>query len=256
MRVVAGSVNIAAAPFPYSPHPTGLDPETVAGLAVQAVNQCLSKKDHAGLASIFAEDGYWRDHLAMSWSFRTVHGRAGVRSFLEENPAGPRLKSIELEEEAPAARKPQHAFLDAAGEVHCVQFCFVLKTAVGSGQGVARMIETAPGEWKIYTLYTVLLELAGHEENTFARRPKGVQHGGEPGRKNWADRRDDERNFRDEYEPDVLILGETFVCCAPLNTSTSNASPHRRRPSRPHHRRPPQGPGRQLPHGRQERPHR
>ncbi|KAH6884803.1 hypothetical protein B0T10DRAFT_96527 [Thelonectria olida] len=206
MRVVPGSINIKAAEFPRSPKATSLNPEAVATLVVETFNQALGKKDCKALSELFAEDGFWRDHLALSWDFRTVHGRKGVEDFLKESPGGVRLQSIVLDKSS-LARKPQNSFLDAAQQVHCLQFCFALKTTVGSGQGVARLIETAPGDWKIYTLYTILHELDGQQENTFERRAKGVQHGGKPGRKNWADRRDAERNFEDGYEPEVLILG-------------------------------------------------
>lgn len=49
-------------------------------------------------------------------------------------------------------------------------------------------------------------ELKGHEETTYGRRPEGVAHGFNPGRKNWLERRVAEANFEDS-EPTVLILG-------------------------------------------------
>lgn len=50
-------------------------------------------------------------------------------------------------------------------------------------------------------------ELKGHEEATFSRRPEGVAHGFQPGRKNWQELRVADVNF-EESEPTVLILGK------------------------------------------------
>ena len=53
-----------------------------------------------------------------------------------------------------------------------------------------------------------MYSLTGHEEITGANRALGVQHGGNPGRKNWQERRDAIENFEFDLEPTVLILGE------------------------------------------------
>ncbi|KAI5461960.1 hypothetical protein BGZ63DRAFT_354986 [Mariannaea sp. PMI_226] len=209
MRSVPGSINIKAVEFPKSPKATALDPEAPAAHVVQLFNQALDEKDNSALAALFTEDGLWRDHLALSWSFRTAQGHKAIQDFLHDLAStgeALRLQSIALDNTAPT-RKATNSFLDASQEVHCLQFFFTLKTTIGSGQGVARLIEAGPGDWKIYTLYTSLQQLDGHEENVFQNRPRGVQHGGNPGRKNWSDRRRAEKSFEDGYEPEVLILG-------------------------------------------------
>jgi putative flavoprotein involved in K+ transport len=53
-----------------------------------------------------------------------------------------------------------------------------------------------------------MLELAGHEEPAGARRPTGVEHKAEPGRKTWADHRDDRaQRLGYEEQPYCLIIG-------------------------------------------------
>ena len=63
------------------------------------------------------------------------------------------------------------------------------------------------GEWKAFTLFTAMHELKGHEETTKLNRPHGIAHGGQPGRKNWAERRTAMENFEGDLEPIVLIIG-------------------------------------------------
>lgn len=62
---------------------------------------------------------------------------------------------------------------------------------------------------KAFTLFTSMMELKGHEETVFGRRPEGVAHGGLPGRKNWQERRLADENYEDS-EPTVLILGKQW----------------------------------------------
>ena len=59
----------------------------------------------------------------------------------------------------------------------------------------------------IFTLFTTLNDITGHEEATGFNRPKGVEHGGHMNRKNWAERRQHDFEFKDK-EPAVMILGE------------------------------------------------
>ncbi|KPM35819.1 hypothetical protein AK830_g10756 [Neonectria ditissima] len=209
MRSVPGSVNIKKAVFPRPPKATIGDPGAIATQVVENANRALDKQDPKALSALFTEDGFWRDHLALSWTFRTVQGRNGIEEFLQgfaSSKSGLQLKSIAIDTSS-AFRKPQMSFLDAEKESACLRVCFTLKTAVGTGEGVARLVEVGPDDWKIYTLYTALQELDGHEENIFDRRPRGVEHGGKPGRKNWADRRSSEMECEDGNEPLVLILG-------------------------------------------------
>lgn len=74
------------------------------------------------------------------------------------------------------------------------------------------------GAWKVFTLFTYLKELKGHEESTGKNRPNGVEHGEHISEKNWLDKRKAEQNFEDGLEPTVLIMGEfilLFLTCRP-----------------------------------------
>ena len=84
-----------------------------------------------------------------------------------------------------------------------------IETDVGRGRGLVRLLQDQEdGKWKAFTLFTTMHELKGHEETVRGRRPNGVIHGGQPGRKNWQERRKATENFEGDIEPTVLILGK------------------------------------------------
>ncbi|KAI8717097.1 hypothetical protein NCS52_00784200 [Fusarium sp. LHS14.1] len=209
MRTVPGSINIPVAKFPApSKTPASSDPQEVASALVENINQAVKKHDYPALARLFTDDGYWRDHLALSWVFRTVQGPSAILDFLKSaagSKDGFRLKSISIDNSS-AVRSPKTIPIDGAATVFGVQFFFKAETALGTAQGLLRAVEHN-GEWKIFTLYTRLEEFKGYEESINEHRPKGVEHGGKPGRKNWAQRRAAAANFEDGSEPAVLIIG-------------------------------------------------
>ncbi|KAL5606768.1 hypothetical protein BROUX41_003154 [Berkeleyomyces rouxiae] len=214
MRTVPGSINIPIATFPLSkdadaPGSNTADPKAIATVAVKAINEAVARQDFAGLANLFAESGYWRDHLALSWEFRTAHGPNNITEFLQgvaKSKNGFRLLEIRLDESAPA-RIPQFDRMEShEGDLACVRFIFHLETVLGKGKGLAKLIRQG-NTWKIYTLYTSLADINGHEEQIYGNRPRGVEHGGKPGRKNWAERRAAEAEFENGADPAVFVLG-------------------------------------------------
>lgn len=205
---VPGSTNIPLAQFPSASKPTSnSDPQELASAIVNILNQALEKGDYPAIAQLFANDGYWRDHLALSWSFRTVQGQSNILDFLTNcsgSRDGFRLREVAIDTTS-QVRAPKVIPIDGKGEVLGIQFFFSIKTILGTGQGLARLIHD-DGDWKIFTFYTRIQELKGYEEAINEHRPKGVEHGGKPGRKNWAQRRAMEADFVDS-DPTVLILG-------------------------------------------------
>ncbi|KAJ5519723.1 hypothetical protein N7463_000176 [Penicillium fimorum] len=208
IRGVPGSVNIPVAHFPVPSKTVIGEPEQIASKLVNAFNLALAKRDFVNVASLFGDNGFWRDHLALSWQLRTVQGHEPIVKFLEkcsESRDGMRLQEISIDRST-AIRAPKVCALDGAGEVQGIQFFFTAQTAHGSAVGIARLA-LQNDTWKIFTLYTALKELKGHEELLGHRRPKGAEHGGNPDRKNWAEKRADSAAYTDGHEPSVLIIG-------------------------------------------------
>ncbi|OBT69688.1 hypothetical protein VE03_00836 [Pseudogymnoascus sp. 23342-1-I1] len=209
IRVVPGSFNIPVARFPEPSKGATFDPEQVASTLVDAFNHALSQRDFHKVSNLFEDNGFWRDHLALSWQLRTVHGPEAIVKFLEkcsESKEGMRLRKISLDKSS-SVRAPKVCALDGAGEVQGIQFFFEAETAHGSAVGVARLAMRNDNTWRIFTFYTGLKELKGHEELLGHRRPKGAEHGGHPDRKNWAEKRVDSAAYTDGHEPTVVIIG-------------------------------------------------
>ncbi|KAH6986444.1 hypothetical protein BKA56DRAFT_546205 [Ilyonectria sp. MPI-CAGE-AT-0026] len=210
MRTVPGSINIPVAKFPSPSKSVSIsnNPQEVAAKVVEKFNNALLGNDYPTLSALFQEDGYWRDHLSLSWKFRTVQGPHSILNFLTNcagSKDGFRLKEIAIDNSL-EVRSPKVLPIDSSGHVLGVQFFLTLKTAFGTGQGLCRLVED-DGRWKIFTLYTRIQELKGYEELVNHRRPKGAEHGGQPGRKSWAERRAVASNFEGASEPTVLIIG-------------------------------------------------
>jgi cation diffusion facilitator CzcD-associated flavoprotein CzcO len=200
-RPELGSVNIPLGEYPATSTNASVDAKGVAEDIVARLNNALEKKDHASVASLFlADNSYWRDHLALSWEFRTVKGRHSIQSYLDASPL--RLQNVKADSSG-GFRSPNYGPIDAWGDVHGIVFFFTFETTVGRGEGVINLAEESDG-WRIFTLYTALKELKGHEEPTGGRRSRGVKHGGDPNRKNWAERREAEKN---DIDPRVLVIG-------------------------------------------------
>lgn len=213
MRTVPGSVNIHVAKFPSAPKPAAdANPAEIAGALVDSFNQALLKQDYDAVSQLFVENGYWRDHLALSWVFRTLQTPPKIAEFLQSctgSRDGFRLKKIAVDSST-SVRAPKVQPIDGNGDVVGIQFFITVETILGAGVGLARIVEQQ-GRFKFFTLYTRLDELRGHEWLINENRPKGVQHGPNPGRKNWAERREAASNFADGSEPSVLIVGKPHI---------------------------------------------
>ncbi len=71
-----------------------------------------------------------------------------------------------------------------------------------------RAVEGEGEGWRFWTVFTTLEGLAGWEERVGARREVGVRHGGWEGRRNWRERREEEREKKEEGGVEVLVVGE------------------------------------------------
>ncbi|MCX7201149.1 MAG: FAD-dependent oxidoreductase, partial [Burkholderiales bacterium] len=142
-------------------------------------------------ASLFVEDGLWRDLVSFTWTIRTSDGQAAIRDMLKATLASARPSNWTLDGEAS----------EAAGSIEAwLRF----ETAVGRGKGVLRL-----KDGKARVLMTMLAELKGHEEPHGETRPKGVEHGKYgPGRRSWLQERQAEAaELGVTRQPYCLIVG-------------------------------------------------
>ncbi|PCH33003.1 FAD/NAD(P)-binding domain-containing protein [Wolfiporia cocos MD-104 SS10] len=168
-----------------------VDVQKVASEFFRAFAQHVSANNVEGITSLFLDDGWWRDQLALTWEFRTFHGVGKIRKFLADQLAGSGIALGGVRDVALQQPYPDLAWIQAF---------FDFETSVGIGSGVFRLVPTASGIWKAFTMYTNLEDLKGFPEKIGIHREFLPNHG------KWKRQREQERAFLDK-DPEVLIVG-------------------------------------------------
>ena len=163
---------------------------TTAETWLSAFADALSARDVERAASLFAAECYWRDLIAFTWNMTTVEGRDGVTDLLNET----------LDNTDPSAWDFSAEPTEADGTTEAWLY---FETAVGRGSGHVRIVDG-----KAFTLLTTLDELKGHEEPMRENRPFGTEHGANPDRETWKERRERELSeLGRTQDPEVVIIG-------------------------------------------------
>ena len=136
--------------------------------------QELERRDIDAAVALFEPDSYWRDLVAFTWNIKTVEGPAGVKDMLEHT-----LSNV----------KPRgwHTFEPPAEADGITEAWIEFETEAGRGRGHLRL-----RDGKAWTLLTTLYELKGHEEPAGFNRPMGAEHGADPERRTWLEKRERE----------------------------------------------------------------
>ncbi|WP_306119390.1 MULTISPECIES: NAD(P)/FAD-dependent oxidoreductase [unclassified Roseitalea] len=150
----------------------------------------MAGADIAAVTALFAQTCYWRDLLSFTWNIRTMEGRAAIADMLEATLAGTAPRNWRLRSGA----RERDGFVEA---------WFDFDTAAARCQGMMRLRGGL-----CVSLFTAMDALAGHEEPTGARRPKGVKHGAFANRRTWLEERQDEaRRLGYSEQPYCVIVG-------------------------------------------------
>ncbi|KAH0286446.1 FAD/NAD(P)-binding domain-containing protein [Aureobasidium namibiae CBS 147.97] len=175
-------------------------PREIAQSWLDRFTAVLSSGDASRLNAVLHEDSWWRDHVALSFDLRTLHGLPAITSFLS-----PILSSVNLRPLSLAAEGQAYApSIVKLPDLEWIQSIFTFETSTGRGRGFLRLAQDETGVWKAHMLYTALDELKGHEETTGTRRSHGGQNSSLGG--NWFERRQRTYGFT-ESEPTALIIG-------------------------------------------------
>jgi putative flavoprotein involved in K+ transport len=168
-----------------STHPT-----QIASAWLADFGSALERGDIEAAVGLFEPESYWRDLVAFTWNIRTQEGPEAIRTMLEKRLADTRPSGFAIEGDA-----------TEAGGV--VEAWFSFETAVARGRGHLRL-----RGGKAWTLLTTMTELKGFEEHKGERRVKGAEHGANPQRKTWLERRQEEAaSLGHKEQPYVLIVG-------------------------------------------------
>ncbi len=153
-------------------------------------NNALARQQVDAVMALFGEDSNWRDLIAFTWNIRTQEGPDAIRKMLQARLADVKPSNFQVEGQA----------TEAGG---IIDSWFTFETAVARGRGHLRL-----KDGKAWTLLTTMTELKGFEEKKGANRIKGAEHGVHPGRKTWAELREEEAmTLGFTEQPYVVIVG-------------------------------------------------
>ena len=163
---------------------------TTAETWVSAFADALSARDVDSATALFADECYWRDLVSFTWNLKTVEGREAIADMLNATLDQTDPSNWEISAEPTEADGVTEAWL-------------TFETAVGRGSGHVRITGG-----KGFTMLTTLDELKGHEEPSGERRPFGTEHGANPERVTWKERREEElAELGRSRDPEVVIIG-------------------------------------------------
>ena len=165
-------------------------PSQAASAWLADFNTALALGDIDATVALFEADSYWRDLVAFTWNLCTQESPSAIRAMLQARLADVGPSHFALEGSATEADGVTDAW-------------FTFETAVARGRGHLRL-----RGGKAWTLLTTMTELKGFEERKGAQRVKGAEHGVQPGRKTWLEKRQDEAaTLGTSEQPYVLIIG-------------------------------------------------
>jgi putative flavoprotein involved in K+ transport len=168
------------------------------GQWLDQLNVALHSANQASVASLFAQDGHWRDLFAFTWTITPCQGPDAIAALMVKRQPLVKARGFAIAE----GRMPPRRVLRAGIEV--IEAVFQFETAVGRGHGVLRLVASEPG--KAFQLMTGLHELKGFEEKIGERRPTGAAYSRNFGGTNWKDQRTASARYEDR-EPTALVVG-------------------------------------------------
>ena len=164
----------------------------------EAFETALTSGDGARVAALFAADGYWRDVLALEWSYRTFGGRDEIAGVVEGTAEEARPRKFRLADGRMAPR------LMRRGGRGVVEGYLDFEASAGRGSAFVRLLDgDTPTAW---LFLTALQDIDGHEETVGPRRPTGVEYSYNFAGDNWLDQRAKAQAYADR-DPQVLIAG-------------------------------------------------
>lgn len=179
---------------------------TISENILKELNDILANKNYPGFHKLMnTGSSFWRDHLCINnTKYSTLYGPKEVISLILNG--GCDLQSLQIDE----SKEPQAKSIDLAGQVKCIQSFLTLKTSIGVGRGLMKLIRDVNDgdKWKVYLMYTGLRDLDCYPESgvTGINRPSHAVPADVPSSVSWREFIEKKRLFVDE-EPAVLVVG-------------------------------------------------
>lgn len=165
------------------------DPATTLSSWVDEFAASLQSHAPDRVEALFAEDCYWRDLIAFTWTIRTLQGRAAIHDMVHARAGSIRSHNWKAE--------------GATEKNGVVEGWISFETEVATCRGYVRL-----KDGKCWTLLTAGRALKGHEEAQGATRERGAPLPDATDRRSWLERRIEKQDrLGQEDQPYVLIVG-------------------------------------------------
>ena len=157
---------------------------------LQDFDQALCAKNIDKAADYFETEGYWRDLVSFTWNIKTLEGQDEIKDMLSHTLDTTEPYDWQLDG-------------DAVESDGIVEAWISFKTKVSKGYGHLRL-----RNGKAWTLLTTMIELKDFPEKRKKLRSKGAEHGVNPDRLTWQEKRDlEEKNLGYSDQPYCLVIG-------------------------------------------------
>lgn len=157
---------------------------------LQKFDQALKEKNIDKAVDLFELQGYWRDLVSFTWNIKTLEGQDEIKQMLLHTLKDIEPSNWQLDEEA----------IDNQG---VIEAWITFNTKVAHGRGHLRL-----RNGKAWTLLTTMVELKDFPERRKKSRSKGAEHGANPNRLTWLEKRQrEEANLGYSEQPYCLIIG-------------------------------------------------
>ncbi|KAK6530491.1 hypothetical protein TWF694_003842 [Orbilia ellipsospora] len=200
----------AAAPPSFDiknrPDPATFDATQIVSDFITRLQKTLENPTASNLQDVMFPDGFWRDHLFLTWDLRTLRGVEKTSEYLSEPATLKKLSSVKLTPSTGNYKRLPLLDASNASSINITAFINA-ESDQGVGEGVIRIFLDADNNWKAFTIYTTLIKLKNHTENAGANRPHGGLHGDQSSDpRNWKERLASSSEFSSS-SPTVLIIG-------------------------------------------------
>jgi cation diffusion facilitator CzcD-associated flavoprotein CzcO len=163
--------------------------------------------------SLFLDDSYWRDALALTWQLDTISGKADIMARLRHTAKKTGLSDLAIDATASPPQWVTRAGIDA------IEAFVTFNTDHAHCRGIVRLRPvtdpdmTPSGDttqsrpnWCAWTFFTAIESLIGFEEKLGRNRPSGASYARDFRGPNWLDKRNAAQKY-DDHDPAVLVVG-------------------------------------------------
>ncbi|KAM0226516.1 hypothetical protein ACHAQD_000438 [Fusarium lateritium] len=155
-----------ASGFPHVPTFDGEDSLDTSKIATEFINDFSSAVESADwdkFASLFVEDGWWRDALTLTFDKRTIHGRSAIQSAWKSISETQKRKPSGFSTDKTGIWDMGPQYMRLAPTLACLEvpFSFDIEEPRSRCVGQAKLVPV-DGEWLIWILSTAIQELNDH----------------------------------------------------------------------------------------------